>query len=31
MCQACCECMTACMKAGCMCCVGFGGTPVCCC
>lgn len=31
MCQACCDCMTACMKAGCMCCVCLGGTPVCCC
>jgi len=31
MCQACCECMMACMKAGCMCCVCLGGTPVCCC
>ena len=29
--QACCECMDTCMEAGCMCCVSFGGTPVCCC
>jgi hypothetical protein len=31
MCQACCDCIAACMKAGCMCCVCLGGTPVCCC
>jgi hypothetical protein len=31
MCQACCDCVSACMKAGCMCCVCFGGMPVCCC
>ena len=29
--QACCDCMECCMEAGCMCCVCFGGTPVCCC
>ena len=30
MCQACCECTMACMQAGCMCCVCFGGMPCCC-
>ena len=29
--QGCCDCMTACMKAGAMCCMMMGGTPVCCC
>lgn len=29
--QGCCDCMTACMKAGCTCCMMMGGTPVCCC
>ena len=29
--QACCDCMSACMKAGCTCCVMMNGTPVCCC
>ena len=29
--QACCDCMTACMKSGCTCCVMMNGTPVCCC
>jgi hypothetical protein len=29
--QACCECMTAMMKAGCNCCLMMSGTPVCCC
>lgn len=29
--QGCCDCMTACMKAGAMCCLMMGGTPVCCC
>jgi hypothetical protein len=29
--QACCECMTAMMKAGCNCCMMMSGTPVCCC
>ena len=28
--QACCDCMTKCMDSGCMCCVCFGNTPVCC-
>jgi hypothetical protein len=31
MCQACCDCMTHCLEAGCMCCVCLGGMPVCCC
>ena len=29
--QGCCDCLMACMKAGCTCCVLMGGTPVCCC
>ena len=29
--QGCCDCVTACMKAGAMCCMMMGGTPVCCC
>lgn len=29
--QNCCDCMMACMKSGCSCCVMMGGTPVCCC
>jgi hypothetical protein len=29
--QGCCDCVTACMKAGCTCCLMMGGTPVCCC
>jgi len=29
--QACCECMSAMMKAGCTCCVMMNNTPVCCC
>ena len=28
--QGCCDCLMACMKAGCTCCVLMGGTPVCC-
>jgi hypothetical protein len=28
--QACCDCLSACMKAGCMCCVAFNQMPVCC-
>ncbi|MDB5307283.1 MAG: hypothetical protein JWO38_1485 [Gemmataceae bacterium] len=28
--QGCCDCLTACMKAGCTCCMMMGGTPVCC-
>jgi hypothetical protein len=28
--QGCCDCMTACMKAGCTCCMTMGGTPICC-
>lgn len=28
--QGCYECLTACMKAGCTCCMTMGGTPVCC-
>ncbi len=28
--QACCDCMTACMAAGCTCCVMMNNTPVCC-
>jgi hypothetical protein len=28
--QGCCDCMTACLKAGCTCCLMMGGTPVCC-
>ena len=28
--QGCCECMAACLKAGCTCCMMMGGTPVCC-
>jgi hypothetical protein len=31
MCQACCDCMTAMMKAGCTCCLMMNGMPVCCC
>ena len=29
--QGCCDCVMACMKAGCTCCLMMGGTPVCCC
>lgn len=29
--QGCCDCLTACMAAGCACCLMMGGTPVCCC
>ena len=29
--QGCCDCVAACMKAGCTCCLMMGGTPVCCC
>jgi hypothetical protein len=29
--QACCDCMSAMMKAGCTCCVMMNNTPVCCC
>lgn len=29
--QACCDCMTGMMKAGCTCCVMMNNTPVCCC
>ena len=29
--QGCCDCLMACMKAGCTCCLSMGGTPVCCC
>jgi hypothetical protein len=29
--QACCDCMTGMMKAGCTCCLMMNGTPVCCC
>lgn len=29
--QACCDCMSQMMKAGCTCCVMMNGTPVCCC
>lgn len=28
--QACGDCITGCMKAGCMCCVSLGGVPCCC-
>jgi hypothetical protein len=28
--QACCDCMCACMKAGCTCCMMLGGMPMCC-
>ena len=28
--QGCCDCMMACLKAGCTCCLMMGGTPVCC-
>ena len=28
--QCCCDCISACMKAGCSCCLTMGGTPVCC-
>jgi hypothetical protein len=28
--QACCDCMMKCMDSGCMCCICFGNTPVCC-
>jgi hypothetical protein len=27
----CCDCVMACLKAGCTCCLMVGGTPVCCC
>jgi hypothetical protein len=29
--QGCCDCVAACMTAGCTCCLMMGGTPVCCC
>ena len=29
--QGCCDCLMACLKAGCACCLMMGGTPVCCC
>ena len=29
--QGCCDCIMACMKAGCTCCMMMGGVPVCCC
>ena len=29
--QACCDCMTAMMKAGCTCCMMMNDMPVCCC
>jgi hypothetical protein len=28
--QGCCDCMAACIKAGCTCCLMMGGAPVCC-
>jgi hypothetical protein len=28
--QACCDCTTCCMKAGCTCCLMINNTPVCC-
>lgn len=28
--QACCDCMTACMSSGCMCCMMMNGMPICC-
>jgi hypothetical protein len=28
--QGCCDCMSACLKAGCTCCLMMGNTPVCC-
>jgi len=28
--QACCDCQHKCMQAGCICCISFGGMPVCC-